>query len=71
MMRASADFDPYAQRDVERILTTAVPITFAVNSINRGMGRPDLYPFVLNGPVRQKLAFVDRVVSSASATGAR
>ena len=69
-MQASADFDPYGQRDVERILTTAVPITFAINSINRGMGRPDLYPFVLNGPVREKLAFVDRVVSSASVSEA-
>ena len=66
VMRATADFDPYAQRDIQRILSTAVPITFAVNSINRGMGRPDLYPFVLNGPVRQKLSFIDRVITTTT-----
>ncbi len=66
-MQARADFDPYADRNMDRILSTAVPITFAVNSINRGMGRPDLYPFVLNGPVREKLSFINRVVSSAPA----
>ncbi|CAH1000143.1 hypothetical protein LEM8419_01290 [Neolewinella maritima] len=68
MMQATADFDPYVNRDMEAILRTAVPITFAVNSINRGMGRPDLYPFVLNGPVRAKLSFIDRVVRKSAGT---
>jgi hypothetical protein len=30
-----------------------------VNSMNRSMGLPDLYPFVLSPPVIAKLAFVD------------
>ena len=66
-MRGTADFDPYADRDIERILNTAVPLVVAINSLNRGMGRPDLYPFVLNGPVRSKLGFINKVVGSAAA----
>ncbi len=62
MMNAAADFDPYQQPDMERILKVGVPLTFAINSLNRGMGRPDLYPFVINGPVREKLAYVNKVV---------
>ena len=33
-------------------------MTFAVNSINRSMGLPDLYPFVLSPRIIIKLAFV-------------
>ncbi len=35
-----------------------MPLTFAVNNLNRGMGQLDLYPFVLVPLVRQKLAFI-------------
>jgi hypothetical protein len=35
-----------------------LPVTFAVNSINRSMGLHDLYPFVLRPPAIAKLAFV-------------
>ena len=34
----------------------------AINSINRSMGLRDLYPFVLSEVVKQKLAFVHRVI---------
>ncbi len=39
------------------------PLTIALNSFNRGMGLPDLYPFVLSSPVIQKLRFIHRVLS--------
>ena len=65
MMRLTADFDPYVEPDIERILAACVPLTFAVNSLNRGMGRPDLYPFVINESVRAKLAYVNKVIRSA------
>jgi hypothetical protein len=58
---AVIDFDPHVA-ELERIIDTWLPLTFAVNSINRSMGQPDLYPFVLPPPVIWKLAFVhDRV----------
>jgi hypothetical protein len=38
-------------------------LTVALNSFNRGMGLPDLYPFVLSAPVVEKLRFIHRVLS--------
>jgi hypothetical protein len=47
---------------MDRILNTWLPLTFAVNSINRSMGQPDLYPFVLSPPVISKLAFLHELI---------
>ena len=41
------------------------PLTFAVNSINRSMGLPDLYPFVLAPPVIVKLSFIHNQIRAA------
>lgn len=65
MMNARADFDPYEEPDMERILAVCIPLIFAANTLNRGMGRKDLYPFVVNAAVREKLAFVHEVVRRA------
>src|SRR5438874_11737568 len=55
------DFDPYAA-EMDRIIDAWLPLTFAVNSINRSMGQPDLYPFILAPPAIWKLTFVhDRI----------
>jgi hypothetical protein len=34
------------------------PLTYAMNNLNRGMGLPDAYPFVLSSAAIQKLRFV-------------
>jgi len=39
-----------------------IPVTLAVNALNRSMGLPDAYPFVLPPPSIAKLQFVHRVV---------
>ena len=59
---AASWFDPYADEPFERIIEAWLPLTFAVNSLNRSMGQPDLYPFVLAPPTIEKLAFVHRLV---------
>src|SRR5207237_4917882 len=45
-LSTAIDFDPHSAT-MERIIDAWLPLTFAVNSINRSMGVPDLYPFVL------------------------
>jgi hypothetical protein len=45
-----------------RMIQAWVPLTVAVNAMNRGMGQPDLYPFVLTQPVIDKLQFIDKLV---------
>jgi hypothetical protein len=43
---------------MDRIIAAWVPLAFAVNSVNRSMGQPDLYPFTLAPLVIWKLSFV-------------
>jgi hypothetical protein len=56
-LEAVIDFDPHFAH-MDRIINSWLPLTFAVNSINRSMGQPDLYPFVLSPAVISKLAFL-------------
>jgi hypothetical protein len=59
---ARIDFDPYTQETVEPLLEAWLPLTFAVNSLNRCMGSADLYPFVLSPPAMEKLGFIHRLI---------
>jgi len=60
-LSAAIDFDPHIA-NMDRIIDSWLPLTFAVNSINRSMGIADLYPFVLAPPVIVKLSFIhDRI----------
>lgn len=45
-----------------------LPLTYALNALNRGMGRPDLYPFVLAPAVMAKLGLVHDVLDAARAS---
>jgi hypothetical protein len=54
--------DPHAEFD--RILEHWLPLTYALNELNRGTGIPDLYPFVLSVPAIEKLRFVHNVLRS-------
>lgn len=61
-LEARITFDPYRETRLERIVAAWLPLTYAVNSLNRSMGRPDLYPFVLSAPAIEKLRFVHELV---------
>jgi hypothetical protein len=37
-------------------------ISFALNNINRSMGQPDIYPFVISPVVKEKLGFVQSLL---------
>ena len=55
-------FDPYRTVDVRDLVETWLHLSFAVNNLNRSMGQPDLYPFVLSPKVARKIEFVIRLV---------
>jgi hypothetical protein len=40
------------------LLENWLPLTYALNAVNRSMGREDLYPFTLAPAVIDKLSFV-------------
>lgn len=44
-----------------------LPLSYALNALNRSLGNEDLYPFVLAPPVVDKLTFVDRAVRATVA----
>ena len=48
----------------ERIIDWWLPLTWALNQINRSMGHQDLYPFVLPPKVLEKMEFIHELVSS-------
>ncbi|MEI4486042.1 putative zinc-binding peptidase [Frigidibacter sp. MR17.14] len=59
------DFDPYRVRGIKRLVSAWMPLTVALNAMNRSMGQNDLYPFVLPEPVLAKLGFVHDLVRGA------
>jgi hypothetical protein len=72
-LSAEVDFDPHDVADLDRLIDAWLPLTFAVNSLNRSMGQPDLYPFVLSPSAIGKLGFVHERIYAAkghSAEGA-
>ena len=62
-LTADPDTDPYASTaEVQSFVDNWLPLTFALNSLNRSMGQPDLYPFIISPKVIEKLDFVHKVV---------
>jgi hypothetical protein len=49
-------------RDFDELIDAWIPLTLALNSLNRSMGHVDLYPFVLAPPVLAKLRFVHDII---------
>jgi hypothetical protein len=53
----------------DAVLDDWLPLTYALNGLNRSMGKGDLYPFVLAPKVVEKLAFVHELVQATAAAG--
>jgi hypothetical protein len=56
-----------ALRDVpfDRLIDNWFPLTYAINSLNRGLGLADAYPFVLSRSAVDKLRYVHDIVGGA------
>jgi hypothetical protein len=59
-------FNPYRARNFDRLVRAWLPLTIAVNSLNRSMGQPDLYPFALTPVMIEKLRFIHNLVHGAA-----
>jgi hypothetical protein len=66
VLEAAPGYDPYHQEDIDSLIRHWLPVSFALNSLNRSMGHGHVYPFVLNSPVIAKLGFVHGVVRGAA-----
>lgn len=56
------DFNPYRARDAQQLVDAFIPLTVALNSIQRSLGEGDIYPFVLTPAVTAKLDYTHRLV---------
>jgi hypothetical protein len=50
---------------IEAMVETWLPLTYALNAVNRSMGRADLYPFTLAPAVIEKLGYVHDAIRTA------
>lgn len=55
-------YDIYRQETFDSLIKRWVPLTLALNAINRSIGHADYYPFVIPPSAYSKLEFVHRMV---------
>jgi hypothetical protein len=60
--------DDDAMKFGDLVRGTWIPLSTALNQINRSMGRRPLYPFRLADPVIEKLDFVAQLAAEAART---
>jgi hypothetical protein len=48
------------------IIDVWLPLSWGLNMVNRSMGRKDLYPFVLPGPMLDKLRFIHTIIDEVT-----
>lgn len=62
VLHTEAHVDPYLAGGFDRLIEVWLPLTFALNAMNRSMGLADLYPFVLSPAVIDKLGYIHALV---------
>ncbi|KKB07451.1 zinc-binding metallopeptidase family protein [Devosia chinhatensis] len=58
-------FDPYMAPDMGAIVDQWIPLAGLINNLNRAVGQPDAYPFILTPPVIEKLGFINGLIHQA------
>lgn len=62
-MRAPPDPLHTRHERFDQMVDAWLPLTYILNNLNRGLGLPDSYPFVLSAAVIAKLRFIHQVVT--------
>jgi len=57
---------PVQEQTFDEIIELWFPLTYVLNSLNRGMGLPDAYPFVLQPPTMEKLRFIHEAICASA-----
>ncbi|MBP7000093.1 putative zinc-binding metallopeptidase [Amaricoccus sp.] len=66
-LNADIGGDYYRAGRIEGLVEDWLPLAYAVNNLNRSLGQPDLYPFVLSPSAIAKLGFVQDLINGARA----
>lgn len=59
---AEVDFNPYRACAIQQMVDSWLPISFALNNLNRCLGMSDAYPFILGPGVIEKVGFIHSLV---------
>ncbi|RUS60319.1 hypothetical protein EGN72_08825 [Pseudorhodobacter sp. E13] len=57
--------NPYHATDCDELIARWVPLTIAMNAMNRSMGNRDYYPFVLTPAIARKLRFIHDLIAGS------
>ncbi len=60
-LKVQINNDPYSIINFRDIVKMWLPLTFALNSLNRSMGHTDFYPFFISEPLVEKLDFIHQL----------
>lgn len=58
-------FDPYHNPDIDELIEKWLPVSVALNLLNRSLGQADAYPFVITPAIISKLSLVHDIISHA------
>ena len=61
--------DPYDAPDIQSLIKVWLPVSTALNTFNRTMGKDELYPFILSPGVIHKLGFMHKLLRRATDAG--
>lgn len=64
--RLAFNFDAYHVEDWQTLIKAWIPLTVAINALNRSLGQPDLYPFALSSPATDKLRFIHDLLNQST-----
>lgn len=62
---ADYQLDPYNAPDIESLVKVWLPVSTSLNSLNRAMGKEELYPFILSPGVIAKLGYMQNLIREA------
>lgn len=62
----SKDIEAAKPDKFDSMIEEWLKLVVVLNSINRSMGHQDVYPFVVSGPVIEKLRFISEVIASTA-----
>ncbi|MGW4371669.1 zinc-binding metallopeptidase family protein [Nocardia takedensis] len=62
---ASLDRPQLGRAGFDKIIDLWLPLAWSLNMVNRSMGHPDLYPFVLPDPVLEKMRLVHELCATS------
>jgi hypothetical protein len=57
--------DPYHVEDGKVLIDHWIPLTVAMNAMNRAVGQQDFYPFALTPAIQEKLIFIHNLIAAS------